>query len=367
MTEVEPSATFPATADISVVIPAFDASATIARAVTSALAQADGRVRTIVVIDDNCRTTENILTAMRDPRIAIERNVCNLGAPKSRNRGLAMTTTPYVTFLDGDDFYHGDFLGPLIRKMQSESADIGFGPSVWWSPQRGIEHVRIPAYRNQEDVFVQWLGRQINVNTASVVWKTDFVRQIKGWDESIGRNQDGEIALRAMLLGAHFAQSQEGAGVWTNDRSLQRITTRTDNLESLLAIVDKLLAIPSKVISHQAKTAACSNYCLMIAHLGYSNDQDEIGDLALAQRLALGVADSSGSRSYRFFTFTRFIPRGPRKLMWKSIRKTRDIIQSAKFRITRPFSARRPALLSNFPSSADRLPAGGHQRFGRTT
>ncbi len=365
MSEVELSAKLLEMAVISVVIPAFEASATISRAVTSTLAQAGGRVRAIVVIDDNCRTTENILTALGDPRITIIRNARNLGAPKSRNRGLAIAATPYVAFLDCDDFYHGDFLGPLIRKMQPESADIGFGPSLWWSPQRGIEHVRIPAYRNPEDVFVQWLGWQINVNTASVVWKTDFVRQIKGWDEDIRRNQDGEIALRAMLLGAHVAQSQDGAGVWTNDRSRRRITTRTDNLESLLAIVDKLLAIPSDVIPHQAKTSACSNYCLMIAHLAYSNDQDEIGNLALAQRRALGVAEYSGPLSYRLSTFTRFIPRGPRKLMWKSIRKMRDIFQSA--RVMRPFRARRAALLSNSLSSADRIPVGGHQRFGRTT
>ena len=321
--------------EISIVIPSFGGAATVSRATTSALSQAGGRVRAIFVIDDDCGHTRRILESLDDARIGIVSNQRPLGAPASRNVGLGLVDTPFVTFLDVDDFYEGDFLAPLFRTMAEQSSDIGFGPSVSYSPRFSFERYRIPNYRNQEDVFVKWLGRRINVNTAAVVWRTDYIRSIGGWDEKLQRNQDGEIALRSMLLGAGFAQSREGAGVWFDDRSINRITTRTDNLDSLLYIVDKFLEMSSPVVPDPARITACARYCLVIAHLAFSNGQDEVGARALEKRRSLGFADYSGDWRFVASAATRLIPKEPRLAFWSALRKSRDSVKAFRSKARR--------------------------------
>lgn len=321
--------------DISVVIPSFGGADTIRRAVETSFSQARGNVRVIVVIDDDCDTTEKTLQDMNDARIEILRNERNSGAPVSRNRGLARVTTSFVTFLDCDDFYDGDFLAPLVEAMKAHSADIGFGPSIYWTPQRGYENRRVPTYRDSKDVFVKWLGQRINVNTAAIVWRTDYVREIGGWDEALGRNQDGDIALRAILNGARFAQSSSGAGVYSNEdfRSRFRISTRTDNLSSLLRVVDKFLGSKSNVVPDSARIAACAEYCLVIAHLAYSNAQDVIGDEAMARRQALGFKNHRGDLAHILSVSSRFVPKGPRMAFWRSFRASREFVLRIKSKL----------------------------------
>lgn len=326
---------------ISIVIPCHGGASTIERTIDSALGQNEGAVRLIVVIDEDCAVTDAILERVCDDRISVIRNRRTLGAPASRNIGLAKVQTPYVTFLDSDDFYLGDLIAPLVRQMAAEAADIGFGPSIWWNSQHGYTHHRIPRFRDQEDVFVKWFGKRVNVNTSAVVWRTDYVRAIGGWDEELHRNQDGDVALRAMLLGARFTQSSSGAGVWTNDRSLTRITTRTDNLDSLIRLVDKFLNMRSAAVPDLARIAACLDYCLVIAHLAYSNAQDAIGDQAMARRRERGVSDHQGDLLHVLSVSTRHLPIGLRMSAWRLIRSARDAVQ--RIGSTRESSIQRPA------------------------
>lgn len=271
---------------ITTVIPSFEAAATIERAVGSALAQNDGNIEVIVIVDDGCDETQRLLDGLGDARVAVLVNGTNLGAPASRNRGLARVTTPYVSFLDSDDYIEGDLLGPLVTRMRSEQAQIGFGPSVHlhWGEPRRLQ----PDFRDHEDVFVRWFSGIQNVQTASVAWSTDYLRSIGGWDESIRRNQDGELALRAILLGARFTCSSEGAGVWVNNDSSARITRRTDNLGALIDVVAKLEKMHSEVVSDSARRSACAAQLRRVAKVAYRAGELSVAADAVAYLRRLG-------------------------------------------------------------------------------
>lgn len=304
---------------VTVVTPCYNDAGTIGRAIASALQQDGGNV-SVIVVDDGGEARPS-RAELGDRRITVLTNQRNLGAPASRNRGLDLVTTPFVSFLDADDRFDGDFLAPLIRAMEVADADIGFGPSVTWNPQRGYGARRLARYRDHADAFSQWLGKRNNVNCASVLWSTRFVRAIGGWDCDISRNQDGEIALRAILKGANFVTSDQGAGVWTNDRTLPRITTRNDNFGSLLQIVDKFLALRSAVVPDDTRVRVCARYCLTIAHLAFASGQDEIGRQALHRRRALGFSDYDADWRYVLSASLRVVPRMPRIMLWRLVRK----------------------------------------------
>lgn len=110
--------------DVSVVIAAFNAQATIARAIDSALRQ-QGVAVEIVVVDDcsTDRTLEVVRSLDAAPLrvVALERN-CGPGG--ARNAGLEAATGRFVAVLDADDTMHPDRLARLIARAEAGAAQI---------------------------------------------------------------------------------------------------------------------------------------------------------------------------------------------------------------------------------------------------
>ncbi len=91
--------------DICVVIPAFDAAATIARAVRSALAERE--VSEVIVVDDASRDATAAAAARADDgsgRLRLIRFDANRGPAAARNAAIAASRAPFVAILDADDY-----------------------------------------------------------------------------------------------------------------------------------------------------------------------------------------------------------------------------------------------------------------------
>ena len=113
--------------EITVVVPVYQNRDRVARTIRSVLAQPDIDARVIAVIDDQCRDTLAIVEQLGVEAVFNERN---MGAPWCRNRGLALTTSPYVMFLDSDDYLEGNLLAGLCRRMDETGADIAIGQTL---------------------------------------------------------------------------------------------------------------------------------------------------------------------------------------------------------------------------------------------
>jgi glycosyltransferase involved in cell wall biosynthesis len=86
-------------------MPAYNSQAYIADAIRSVQAQTLGDWELLVIDDGSRDDTCSIVTemALEDPRIRLYRNEENMGAARSRNRGIAMSRGAYVALLDSDD------------------------------------------------------------------------------------------------------------------------------------------------------------------------------------------------------------------------------------------------------------------------
>lgn len=90
---------------VSVIIPAYRCSETIDAAIQSVLIQ-DVSLEVIVINDASPDNLDSIMEKYKeDDRIVYIKNKRNMGAAKTRNRGVLLARAPYVAFLDSDDLW----------------------------------------------------------------------------------------------------------------------------------------------------------------------------------------------------------------------------------------------------------------------
>lgn len=104
---------------VCVIIAARNARGTIARAVSSALA--DVAVGEVVVIDDGSTDDTAAVARSADDgtdRLQVLHLPRNLGPAAARNRGIRASSAPYVTVLDADDYWLPGRLHALLAEIK---------------------------------------------------------------------------------------------------------------------------------------------------------------------------------------------------------------------------------------------------------
>lgn len=132
----------PSSPQACVIIAAYNAQSTIARAITSALVQAS--VSEVVVVDDASTDETAIRARSADDgtsRLKILIQPKNAGPSAARNRAIAESTAPWLTILDADDFYLENRVQTLLN--HAENADF-IADSMWQVQDTAIDGPRTP-------------------------------------------------------------------------------------------------------------------------------------------------------------------------------------------------------------------------------
>ncbi|WAX96245.1 glycosyltransferase family 2 protein [Aminobacter sp. NyZ550] len=108
--------------DVSFVIAAHNAEATLGRAIDSALAQQGVTVEVIVVDDCSSDATVGFARAYADPRVRVVALENNRGPGGARNAGLDAARGRWVAVLDSDDAVLPDRLSAMIGRAEAGSA-----------------------------------------------------------------------------------------------------------------------------------------------------------------------------------------------------------------------------------------------------
>jgi len=110
--------------DVSFVIAAYNAEASIARAIESALAQKGVSAEVIVVDDCSGDGTLEIARSFATDRVKVITLERNRGPGGARNAGLAAAMGRWVAVLDSDDTVHPDRLRRMIGRAEAAGAAI---------------------------------------------------------------------------------------------------------------------------------------------------------------------------------------------------------------------------------------------------
>ena len=112
-------------AKLSVVIPAYNAQDTVARAINSIHAQELADYEILVVNDGSTDRTAQVLAelAQSDPRLRIL-TIPNGGPSNARNVGIAAATGRFLLLLDADDAIEENCLGRYVHALTEQSLDM---------------------------------------------------------------------------------------------------------------------------------------------------------------------------------------------------------------------------------------------------
>jgi cellulose synthase/poly-beta-1,6-N-acetylglucosamine synthase-like glycosyltransferase len=187
----------------TVIIPARDAAATIARAVLAVRDQVDGlgRAVEVVVVDDG--STDGTGDRAREAGARVLRTEGE-GPARARNVGLAAATTPLIIFTDADCAPRPGFVAALLAPFADPA--VGGAKGAYETEQRRL--VARFVQQEYEERYARMARRErIDfVDTYAAAYRLDLLRSVGGFDERYRRpsTEDQELSFRVAATGARL-------------------------------------------------------------------------------------------------------------------------------------------------------------------
>ncbi len=151
---------------VSIIIPYYKKKKYIELAINSVIQQTYRNFELIIVYDDENKEDLNILKKIikKDKRIKLYINKKNLGAGRSRNKGIKLSKGSLIAFLDSDDLWIRDKLKKQIFFMKKNAIDISHT-----SYQIINSHNKIIGSRRARDMNHKLLLNSCDIGLSTVI------------------------------------------------------------------------------------------------------------------------------------------------------------------------------------------------------
>lgn len=189
---------------ISVIIPAYNAAGSIARALDSVLSQGFEDLEIIVVNDGSPDTAE--LEAILEPYPGNYVTQENQGAGAARNTGVRNARGEYLAFLDADDYWLPNYLNLQMEVLRQSGTDAVYCDALFvGSPAlEGKTYFELAPSRCEVSPE-SLLAVDVGIITSGVIATRRSVLETGLFDEHIRRGQDFDLWLRMAQKGFKFA------------------------------------------------------------------------------------------------------------------------------------------------------------------
>lgn len=145
----------------------------------------------------------------RRKNVVVDREF-NLGASNARNKGLSLCKTKWVYFFDSDDVFTG------LPSAWNENMDLVCFPVNMLVNGKN----KIRDYKPVADAYVHILNSMLD--TQSMLFRTEWLKEIGGWNADCKVWNDWELGLRALINKPRLQ--------WITDKSYQQIIVHGDSL-----------------------------------------------------------------------------------------------------------------------------------------
>ena len=181
---------------ISVITPAFNRRAVLARSVASVQRQTIADWEHIIVDDGSTDGTRDFVRGLGDPRIRCHRLDRWRGANAARNAGIELARAPWLTFLDSDDEYLPQRLENVSAAAEHRTPDLLL--SSFQTMKRGQPQAAAnPSLDlSGEELERALMTHSIFIAGSCITVRRKLLQRVGGFAPGIRRMQDRELLLR---------------------------------------------------------------------------------------------------------------------------------------------------------------------------
>lgn len=219
---------------VSVVIPTYNRSALVAKAVDSVLNQQFTDYEIIVVDDGSADDTKETLNKYGDRIKYIYQD--NSGVSAARNTGIAASRGKWLAFLDSDDEWKPDYLATQITQANRnpglcmQSANCLFtalnGDTKTYFEINGA----ISAFKGEDYLLIKEPFSFVVAHGPWQVGSTIFLRDATNraglFDTNLTLNEDFDFMARVSLQGPMGLIKEELVGIFRRDESTECLTNQ---------------------------------------------------------------------------------------------------------------------------------------------
>ncbi len=181
---------------VSVIIPTRNRRSLVLRAVDSVMRQDCGDLQILVIDDGSTDGTAEALRGISSCQV-IRRS--QSGPAAARNAGIAAATGQYLAFLDSDDYWERHHLSALLKAMEQPGVGLAYTPTRTVTLEGEPLGGRRDRRKCHSGRIVEALFCHIFIHTSNVLCRTELVRQVEGFDESMPVCEDYHLWLRLSL------------------------------------------------------------------------------------------------------------------------------------------------------------------------
>ena len=181
---------------VSVIIPTYNGSNTILRAINSVLNQTYSNLELIIVDDCSKDNTFEVVKSIKDKRVRVLRHKSNKGGSAARNTGIKEAKGEYIAFLDDDDEWLSEKVEKQVKYLRSKDSSLYKGVVCSYMILSGKKWRTVIQTKEgdlREGIFLMRLS--LAAGSCLMVRKEIF-NDIGMFDESYLRHQDMEFVLR---------------------------------------------------------------------------------------------------------------------------------------------------------------------------
>jgi glycosyltransferase involved in cell wall biosynthesis len=182
---------------VNVIIPTYNRSALLQKAIDSVLNQTHVNLELIVVDDGSDDDTGALLDRYKKKSakkiLVIHQN--NKGPAAARNRGISESSAEYIAFLDSDDWLHPEKIGLQLAVMDENIGSLISHTQEIWYRDGMLLNQKIKHRKQSGNIFDRCLDL-CAVSMSTVMLKRQLIEQVGVFDEDLPCCEDYDYWLR---------------------------------------------------------------------------------------------------------------------------------------------------------------------------
>jgi glycosyltransferase involved in cell wall biosynthesis len=185
--------------EVTIVMPTYQRWSRLGRTLQCALDQTGVDLEVLIVSDGEERMPPDLLEPGED-RVRVIYPPEAKGVAHARNLGIQEASGPWVAFLDDDDLWAPDKLSRQLEAARASDASWVFASALAVDDRmEPVELFRAPEPQGLLPALFEY--QRIPAGCSNVLARTDFMREVGGFDESFHQLADWELWIRMAAAG----------------------------------------------------------------------------------------------------------------------------------------------------------------------